>query len=160
MKEKQTEILVFFDIVSVSLRCEKEETGKMAALFQTLSEIGANIDLISLLPIQNEGVLLSFSVFSCDFLKVLKKTKEMKSLRVEVQGGYAKICMQGKHFPFETGIASLFFAALGQAECEVAMISSSDQSLSALVLQGDLDRVLECLETSFPDARISFTSYA
>lgn len=153
----QTEIAVTFDVVLVYAECKKTDTAAVTALFEALSHTGTNVDLISLIPPRRAAGGLSFSVFSCDFSKVLRAAAQLKNshaaMRIEVCGGYSKIVLRGSYFPQETGIAAGFFRALREADSETMLISASDTTISALVRTDELDKTVAALETAFPDAK-------
>lgn len=160
MKAQKTEICVNFDVVLVCAECRKTDTGEMADLFRTLSLSGTNIDLISLIPPRRSAGSLSFSVYSCDFAKVLRAAAQLKdapsAMRLEVNGGYSKITLRGTHFSRETGIVADFFSALYAAGSETALITASDKSISVLVGTDELDKTVAAIEEAFPDATVIY----
>ncbi|MBE7048825.1 MAG: ACT domain-containing protein [Ruminococcaceae bacterium] len=158
--EKRTDIIVTFDVVLVYATCKKTDADAVAILFEELSRIGINIDLISLIPPRHAAGILSFTVFNYDFAKILRAVAKLKNscdtMRMEVCGGYAKIALRGHYFAQETGIISAFFSALRRADSETMIISSSDTTIAALVPVEALDEVVAALETAFPDAETEY----
>lgn len=154
MDSKKTEIAVAFDMVLVYAECKKADANAIADLFCALSGTGTNIDLISMIPPRRSAGGLAFSVFNCDFAKVLRATAQLKdagnAMRIEVSGGYSKITLRGASFPHETGIAADFFNALRKADSETMLVVAAEGSLSVLMKTDALDRTVSALENAFP----------
>ena len=156
MNADKTEIFVTFDVVSVYLEFKKPAADVAAELFTVLKDAGAGVDLISLTPLRRSVSGLSFSVYNCDFSKVLKAAAQLKDesdpLRLEVSGGYAKITLRGVSLSKKSGLAAGFFRALRAANPETVLLSASDVTLSVLVRMAELDRMLAEIEKVFPAA--------
>ena len=161
-KNKQPEIKIEFDATLVCIASKKNNAVAMTALFDALAQEQVNVDGISLIPSHPFWGGLSFSVYDCDFAKVLKSIAQLKQIYtpvdIEVCGGYTKIVLRGETFPQETGIVANFFKSMQKAGTEPALISSSDTTIAALIRTEELDKTVAALESFFPNAAVTYAN--
>ncbi len=155
------ELLVSFDVVLVRVPCGTCQADTVCDLFASLSEAGAVVDLISLVPPRRSSRGgLSFSVINCDVTKVMKAVCGAKpccsDACIEVSGDYSKIVLKGEFGAETTGVLATFFKALKSSGAEIAMVESSASAIAVLLPAEELDKTLESLEAAFSGTPITY----
>ncbi len=132
-----------------------DRVGEAARIFQAVSSIEVNIDMI----VQNVSAVstgrtdISFTLPKTDgaaaiaTLNALKESIGFEDLLYDDQIG--KVSVVGVGMRSHPGVTAKFFAALAGAEVNLEMISTSEIRISVVVDQDDVDRAVRAAHTAF-----------
>jgi len=132
-----------------------DQPGVAARIFGKLADLNINVDMIvQSSATHSEGANdISFTVSKMDFDEALEAVEEA----VEELGGggintddsIAKVSVVGTGMRNHPGVARKLFGALGSAEINIEMISTSEIKISVIVAEEDTDKAVQLLHNTF-----------
>jgi len=145
-------ITVDDDITLITLQNCPAELSFVAEVFQKISQLGIDVDMISLAPSQSSTTSISFTVSDYDLDKLLNFTSELHNktkIKAIVSSGNCKISIYDKNMKNSPGIAAQVFAAASRAESDIRIITTSEVDISILVTAADFPETLKALKEKF-----------
>lgn len=146
-------ITVEEDVTLVSLHNIPSDMGKIAEIFEKIAELGIDVDIISLSPVQGAQTSLSFTLKDDDLVKLLEYTSGLEGGRVKaiVSGGNYIISILDEGMEETPGIAAKIFRAVAAVNADIRIISTSEVQISLLVTNADYEAaygaVVACAKT-------------
>lgn len=137
------------DITLVTLQNCPAGLTSIAKIFQKISELGVNVDMISLAPTHGAYTTISFTINDEDLGKILKFTSALydnHSIKTIVSGGNCKIAVYDERMKNTPGVAAKILQAAAEVETDVRLISTSDVEISLLVTSADFEQTLESIQ--------------
>lgn len=129
------------------------DLGLIAAILQSFSDQGINIDMISQAAPFGSNTSISFTVDAADVIKslgIINRFREThRSIRPMVSGGNCKIQLYGEEMRTTPGVAAAAFQAAARATNEVMLITTSEVDISLLVPQAHENDVVAALKKKF-----------
>jgi aspartate kinase len=144
------------NIARIALVGLRDEPGIAFKVFRVLAKAKINVDII-LQSIGRENTKdISFTVARGDMdsaVEALEEYRESIGYRdISVTDNVAKVSIVGAGMMSASGVASLMFEALYDAEINIGMISTSEIKVSVLVAEGDADRAISAIHAKFFEA--------
>ena len=133
---EQTVITTLSDITLVNLQNCPVALNSIAKIFQKISDLGVNVDMISLAPSHGAYTTISFTIDDEDLGKILKFTSALYD-----NHDIKTIVM--KNTP---GVAAKVLQAAAEVNTDIRLISTSDVEISMLVTAADFEQTLESIE--------------
>lgn len=143
------------DEVRVTVFGVPDKPGFAAAIFATLAEAGANVDMIVQNPSAHQAgsANIAFTVGHTDHgrcLEVLESQRDTLGFsRLEAQTDLGKVSVVGFGMRSHTGVAHTMFGALAEKRISIEAISTSEIKISALVSVDYIELAVRSLHTAF-----------
>ncbi|MBP3704537.1 MAG: hypothetical protein J6I98_03285 [Clostridia bacterium] len=144
-----TQISTVSNITLVTLQGSPATTAFMANVFEKISALGVNIDMISMPPNHGANAGLSFTIDDDDLLTILSFTKSLKEetgIKVIVSSVNHKISVYDPAMKNAPGMAARVFSAIASSDADIRLITTSEVEISLLVTEADYDTVLSAIE--------------
>lgn len=130
-----------------------DQPGIAAKIFNTLAQAGVNVDMI----VQNVSHLrqtdISFTVNKSEALKAVKLTKKVaKSIGatdVLEDEDIARVSIVGVGMKSHSGVAATMFDTLAKNKINIEMISTSDISISCIIMNKAVEAAVRALHEKF-----------
>ena len=132
--------------------------GKAAAIFSTVADAGANIDMIvqntpTGVDIEDKVSDISFTLPKGDRSKVVAALDAAKGelgyRELEVDDEIGKLSVVGAGMRTHSGVSATLFAALAKAGINIEMISTSEIRISVVTSLGEVDDAARAVHTAF-----------
>jgi aspartate kinase len=144
--------------------------GKAAAVFTTVAEAGANIDMIVQNTPTGSDVTdsvsdISFTLPKGELKKVLDALAQNKNVlgyrELESDEEIGKLSIVGAGMRTHTGVSAIMFRALAEASINVEMISTSEIRISVITSLDQIDDAARAVHKAFDlDGDSPVTVYA
>ena len=144
--------------------------GKAAAIFTTVADAGANIDMIvqntpTGVDIEDKVSDISFTLPKGDRAKVVAALEaaqgELGYRELEVDDEIGKLSVVGAGMRTHSGVSATLFAALAKAGINIEMISTSEIRISVVTSSKQLDDAARAVHKAFGlDSDTEATVYA
>ena len=137
------------EITLVTLQKCPADISFLSGIFQKISELGVNIDMISLAPAHGAFTSLSFTIADDDLGRILEYTSELQerhNIKMIVSSGNCKISVYDPHMKNTSGVAAKVFAAAADVSTDVRIITTSEVEISLLVTPADFNETLDAME--------------
>ncbi len=127
--------------------------GWSGKILKALGASEVNIDMI-ISNIANDGAARhSFTMNSDDLGRAQAALKplltELENGEIETEAGIAKLSCVGIGMRSHSGVAATMFEALGEAEINIGMISTSEIKISVTVEEGETERAAQVVHDAF-----------
>ena len=139
----------------VTVTAVPDQVGRAAAIFEALSAVGTNLDMI----VQNVSALqtgltdISFTLPAGSAPAALKSLEAVRDqvgfTELLADDEIGKVSLVGAGMRTHPGISATFFRALAQAGVNVEMISTSEIRISVVVRATQVDQAVRALHTAF-----------
>ena len=132
--------------------------GKAAAIFTTVADAGANIDMIvqntpTGVDIEDKVSDISFTLPKGDRAKVVSALEAAKGelgyRELEVDDEIGKLSVVGAGMRTHSGVSATLFAALANAGINIEMISTSEIRISVVTSLAEVDVAARAVHTAF-----------
>ena len=146
---EQTVITTLSDITLVNLQNCPVALNSIAKIFQKISDLGVNVDMISLAPSHGAYTTISFTIDDEDLGKILKFTSALydnHDIKTIVSSGNYKIAVHDERIKNTPGVAAKVLQAAAEVNTDIRLISTSDVEISMLVTAADFEQTLESIE--------------
>ncbi len=134
------------NIARVTVHGISDKPGEAGKLFDILGEHSINIELISYSPAPSKTMDVSFAVTANDLDNVMDILKERYPQRISFDKGVAMLSIYSDGLSNKPKIAGEIFSALGNNDINIDLISTSMNSISLVIKERYLERVIELLK--------------
>lgn len=134
-------ITVNENITLISLHNVSSSMSKIADIFEKIGDMGIDVDIISMSPVQSDLTSLSFTVNDEDTIKLLQFINTLPGLstKTKVSSGNYIISVLENSMENQPGFASKIFRALAKVNTDIRIISTSEVQISMLVTEADFN---------------------
>lgn len=136
----------------IVLRGIDDRPGIAASIMLPLAAAGVSVDVIVQNVTQAGMMSFSFTVGSADLQNAAKIVREESGVRfdeVVAEDGFGKVSIVGTGMVNAPGYAARMFEALGGANVNIEMITTSEISITCIVKKGDLAAAANALHEAF-----------
>ena len=128
--------------------------GMSGRILGALAEAEVNIDMIVSNIASDKLARHSFTMDTKDLGRAQSALKPVLTelggdAAIETEGGIAKLSCVGIGMRSHSGVAAQMFAALGKAEINIGMISTSEIKISVTVEEGQIEEAARVVHTAF-----------
>lgn len=143
-------ITVSDDITLITLQNIPADISFIAEVFEKIAEIGIDVDMISLSPVQSSRTSLSFTIKDDDLVNILSYTSKLDdgSVKSIVSSGNCKISVNDDAMENCPGVAAKVFARAAKANTEIRLITTSESQISMLVTKSDFDAAFASIQNA------------
>ena len=137
------------NITLITLQDFPANVSSIAKIFDTISQYGINIDMISMAPPPGATTGLSFTISDEDMIDILGFTSKLKQetdIDVIVSSVNHKISVHDPIMKNTPGIAAQVFNAISGTDADIRLITTSEVEISLLVTEADFDTVLGAIQ--------------
>lgn len=137
------------DITLVTLEGYPADVDSIAKIFDSISQYGINIDMISMAPTRGALTGLSFTISDSDLVDILSFVSDLKkkmTIKVIVSSLNHKISVYDPIMKNTPGIAAKVFQAMNSTNADIRLITTSEVEISLLVTEADYDTVYHALQ--------------
>lgn len=137
------------DITLITLQNCPSDMLFITGIFNKISEIGVNIDMISLAPAHGAFTSLSFTISDADLGKILEFTSDLhdrSNIKTIVSSGNCKISVYDTNMKNAPGVAAKVFSAAAAVHTDIRIITTSEVEISLLVTEADFNEALSSIE--------------
>ncbi len=137
------------NITLITLQDFPANVSSIAKIFDTISQYGINIDMISMAPTHGATTGLSFTISDEDMIDILGFTSKFKretDIDVIVSSVNHKISVHDPLMKNTPGIAAQVFNAISGTDADIRFITTSEVEISLLVTEADFDTVLGAIQ--------------
>lgn len=137
------------NITLITLQDFPANVSSIAKIFDTISQYGINIDMISMAPTHGATTGLSFTISDEDMIDILGFTSKLKQetdIDVIVSSVNHKISVHDPIMKNTPGIAAQVFNAISGTDADIRLITTSEVEISLLVTEADFDTVLGTIQ--------------
>lgn len=145
----QAKISTNDEITLVTLQNCSSKLSFITQVFQRISELGVNVDMIALSPTHGPTTSVSFTIGDEDLVGLLAYTSELQEnfkVKTIVSSGNYKISVWDPAMKTMPGIAAQIFAAAASVDTDIRIITTSDIEISLLITAADFDQTLQAIE--------------
>ncbi len=144
-------ITVCHDVTLITLRNIPADISFIAGVFEKIAEIGTDVDMISLSPVQSSRTNLSFTIKDDDLVNILSYTSKLDdgSVKSIVSSGNCKISVNDEKMENCPGVAAKVFSNAAKTDAEIRLITTSESQISLLVTKSDFDAVFSKIKEAF-----------
>ena len=132
-----TSMSVTPDVALVTLSKAPAGSAFVSRLFQALTELGVNVDMISQTALTGPYVALNFTASGDDIGKIMEIAARIRekhpTVKLLVSSNTVKISLYGEKMPEHAGIASGVFDVISHCEADILLITTSSVDISILV---------------------------
>lgn len=132
------------NITLVTLQGFPANADDIAKVFEAISGVGINIDMISMAPTHGATTGLSFTISDNDLIDILSYLSALKKkmeVRVIVSSVNHKISIHDPAMKDTPGVAARVFSAIQRTDADIRLITTSEVEISLLVTEADFDTV-------------------
>lgn len=152
MKNIQS-VTVVEDVTLISLNGSPADMDIISKVFETISEAGIDVDMISQTPPHSNRPHLSFTVNGEDLGKIFEISARIRELnpdlKLSISNGNCKISVFGEQMRNCPGIAAKVFKAAASVKTDITMITTSEVDISLLIPKKDLDSTVYAITKVF-----------
>ena len=150
------------NVAKIAVRGVPDRPGVAFEIFKALADANISVDMIvqSARATDNKNDIL-FTVVQTDLAdatSVIEDLKEkLKIDRVDIEINVAKVSVVGAGMLGNPGIAAGMFGALAEAGINIAVISTSEISISCLIPEKDVKKAVNAIHNYFfPEGKEKF----
>lgn len=131
-----------------------DRPGMSGRILGALAKAEVNIDMIVSNIANDKLARHSFTMHTSDLGRAQSALKPVLSelgseARIETEGGIAKLSCVGIGMRSHSGVAAQMFAALGEANINIGMISTSEIKISVTVEEDQIEEAARVVHTAF-----------
>ena len=139
-------IIVTENITLVSLHDVSAGMSHIAGIFEKIADMGVDVNIISIPPIQSDLTSLTFTINDEDTVKLLQFVKSFSGdVKPVVSSGNYIISVIDENMENHPGFASKIFRALAESDVDVCTIATSEIQISMLVTEADFNSAYESI---------------
>ena len=143
-------IVVSDDITLITLQNIPADMDFVSEVFEKIAEMGVDVDMISLSPVQSSMTSLSFTINDDDLMKILGYTSKLNdgTIKPIVSSGNCKISVNDPEMENCPGVAAKVFKSAEKAGTDIRLITTSETQISLLVTKSDFDIAFSAIKNS------------
>ena len=136
-------ITAYEDISLITLQNIPADIAFIADVFKKIAELGVDVDMISVSPVQSSRTSVSFTINDDDLITTLSYTSKLDdgSVRSIVSSGNCKISINDEAMINCPDFAARVFELAADTQTELKLITTSECQISILVTKADFDEV-------------------
>ncbi|MBN32930.1 MAG: aspartate kinase [Dehalococcoidia bacterium] len=141
-------------VSKITLNNIKDKPGIASSIFEPLSSIGINVDVIVQTASSEGTTNLSFTLDDKDLkscLKELIKSNVTNEDNIQTQSSLGKVSIVGTGIQNQPGYASRMFKALSDKNINIEMITTSEIRITCIIKESDLEKAAKSLHKEFID---------
>ena len=141
-------------VSKITLNNIKDKPGIASSIFEPLSSIGINVDVIVQTASSEGTTNLSFTLDDKDLkscLKELIKSNVTNEDNIQTQSSLGKVSIVGTGIQNQPGYASRMFKALSDKKINIEMITTSEIRITCIIKESDLEKAAKSLHKEFID---------
>ncbi len=143
----QPAIVVSDDITLITLQNIPADIDFVSEVFEKIAEMGVDVDMISLSPVQSSMTSLSFTINDDDLMKILGYTSKLEgSIKPIVSSGNCKISVNDPGMENCPGVAARIFRCAADVGTDIRLITTSESQISLLVTKSDFDSAYAAIQ--------------
>ncbi len=137
------EISVSYDITLVTLHNVPSDIVFITKVFDRISKMNIDVDMISLSPPYSFSTDLSFTVKDDDLPAILSDASEFShhQIKMSVSSGNCKISVNDPAMEHHPGAAAAIFHQYAQLHTDIRLITTSESQVSILIPKADFDSI-------------------
>ena len=140
-------IVVSDDITLITLQNIPADMDFVSEVFEKIAEMGVDVDMISLSPVQSSMTSLSFTINDDDLMKILGYTSKLEgSIKPIVSSGNCKISVNDPGMENCPGVATRIFRCAADVGTDIRLITTSESQISLLVTKSDFDSAYAAIQ--------------
>ena len=140
-------IVVSDDITLITLQNIPADMDFVSEVFEKIAEMGVDVDMISLSPVQSSMTSLSFTINDDDLMKILGYTSKLEgSIKPIVSSGNCKISVNDPGMENCPGVAARIFRCAADVGTDIRLITTSESQISLLVTKSDFDSAYAAIQ--------------
>ena len=141
-------IVVSDDITLITLQNIPADISFVSEVFEKIAEMGVDVDMISLSPVQSSMTSLSFTINDDDLMKILGYTSKLNegSIKPIVSSGNCKISVNDPGMENCPGVAARIFRCAADVGTDIRLITTSESQISLLVTKSDFDSAYAAIQ--------------
>ena len=142
-------IAVSDDITLITLHNIPADIDFVSEVFENIAEMGVDVDMISLSPVQSSKTSLSFTVNDDDLMKILGYTSKLNdgTIKPIVSSGNCKISINDPGMENCPGVAAKVFKSAAKVGTDIRLITTSETQISLLVTKSDFDSAYAAIQS-------------
>lgn len=137
----------------IAVRGVPDGAGLAAQIFEPLSKVHINVDMIVQTTHDNGESDIGFTVAKEDLRRAMQMTenaaREIHARTVEAAGDVSKVSIVGLGMRSHAGVAARLFEILAQEKINIQLISTSEIKVSVVVAMADAERAVAALHHGF-----------
>lgn len=143
-------ITVCDDITLITLQNIPADINFITEVFEKIAELGIDVDMISLSPVQSSLTSLSFTVKDDDLVKILSYTSKLNdgTIKPIVSSGNCKISINDAGMENCPGVAAKVFRRAASVNTDIRLITTSEAQISLLVTKSDFDSAFAAVQNA------------
>ena len=141
-------IVVSDDITLITLQNIPADISFVSEVFEKIAEMGVDVDMISLSPVQSSMTSLSFTINDDDLIKILGYTSKLNdgSIKPIVSSGNCKISVNDPGMENCPGVAARIFRCAADVGTDIRLSTTSESQISLLVTKSDFDSAYAAIQ--------------
>lgn len=141
------QVTVSNDITLVTLHNAPADMNFIATVFEEISKLNIDIDMISLSPVQGSTTSVSFTIKDDDLMALLSYTSKLKSKNIKpvVSSGNSIISLMDDEMEENPGVAAKIFRAIANSNVDIRIVSTSQIQVSVLVTDAVFEQAYSAL---------------
>ena len=142
------DIVISDDIALITLQNIPADMDFVSGVFENIAEMGVDVDMISLSPVQSSKTSLSFTIDDDDLMKILGYTSKMNdgTIKPIVSSGNCKISVNDPGMENCPGVAARIFRCAADVGTDIRLITTSESQISLLVTKSDFDSAYAAIQ--------------
>ena len=142
------DIVISDDITLITLQNIPADMDFVSGVFENIAEMGVDVDMISLPPVQSSKTSLSFTIDDDDLMKILGYTSKMNdgTIKPIVSSGNCKISVNDPGMENCPGVAARIFRCAADVGTDIRLITTSESQISLLVTKSDFDSAYAAIQ--------------
>ena len=144
----KSDIVISDDITLITLQNIPADMDFVSGVFENIAEMGVDVDMISLSPVQSSKTSLSFTIDDDDLMKILGYTSKMNdgTIKPIVSSGNCKISVNDPGMENCPGVAARIFRCAADVGTDIRLITTSESQISLLVTKSDFDSAYAAIQ--------------
>ncbi len=141
-------ITAYEDISLITLQNIPADIAFIADVFKNIAELGVDVDMISVSPVQSSKTSVSFTISDDDLITTLSYTSKLEDGTVKsiVSSGNRKISIDDESMVNCPGVAAKILGAIAASKADIRLITTSESQISVLVTMADFDAAFAALD--------------
>ena len=142
------DIVISDDITLITLQNIPADMDFVSGVLENIAEMGVDVDMISLSPVQSSKTSLSFTIDDDDLMKILGYTSKMNdgTIKPIVSSGNCKISVNDPGMENCPGVAARIFRCAADVGTDIRLITTSESQISLLVTKSDFDSAYAAIQ--------------
>ncbi len=140
-------ISVAGDITLVTLHNTPADMEFIASVFEEISKLNIDVDMISLAPVQGVTTSVSFTIKDDDLVALLGYTSKLKGKKIKpvVSSGNSIISISDTEMENNPGVAAKIFRAIADSKSDIRIVTTSQIQVSVLVTDAVFEQAYNAL---------------